>query len=185
MTLFEYLAIAFSLVFSFSAARLVAGLPHALASGKRYFVHWLQVSNLLITMVAIFWSFWSFRNVEWDLARFFFALASPGLLYFLACTLVPESPETVESWRPYFYSVRRRFFLGIGVWILVVALNSTISVGVPLAHPARAMQLSLLAISAIGATSESPALHSGLAVGCSVLLIAMLILNFVPGALAG
>ena len=39
MTLFEYLAIAFSLVFSFIAARLVAGLPHALDSSRRYFVY--------------------------------------------------------------------------------------------------------------------------------------------------
>jgi hypothetical protein len=185
MTIFEYLAIAFSLAFSFSAARLVEGLPHALAADRRYFVHWLHILNLLITLVAIFWTFWSFRNVEWNLLRFFLALMSPGLLYYLACTLVPESPASIESWRPYYYSVRRSYFLGIGAWALVVALNNTITLHVPFDHPVRAMQLSLLAVSMVGATSESPVLHAGLAIGCSVILIAMLMLTFVPGALAG
>ena len=36
MTLFEYLAIAFSLVFSFAAVRLVGGLPAALARGRGF-----------------------------------------------------------------------------------------------------------------------------------------------------
>jgi len=35
VTLFEYLAIAFSLVFSFAAVRLVGGLPYALEPGRR------------------------------------------------------------------------------------------------------------------------------------------------------
>ena len=39
MTLFEYLAIAFSLVLSFAAMRLVAGLPYAVQADRRYWVH--------------------------------------------------------------------------------------------------------------------------------------------------
>ena len=66
MTLFEYLAIAFSLVLSFSAMRLVAGLPYATQRGQ-YWVHLVFVlSQLLVTVVA-FWNLWSFREATWTL----------------------------------------------------------------------------------------------------------------------
>ena len=62
MTLFEYLAIAFSLVFSFSAMRLVAGLPYAAQANRRYWVHLVFVSaHLLLTAVG-FWNLWNFRD---------------------------------------------------------------------------------------------------------------------------
>ena len=119
MSLFEYLAIAFSLVFSFSAMRLVSGLSHAFDSNRRYAVHLSHVLLLLFVTAAIFWTFWEFRDLEWNFLRFLFALAPTGLIYFLACTLVPDIPSSVSSWRSYFYQVRRRYFIGIGIWILV------------------------------------------------------------------
>lgn len=183
MTLFEYLAVAFSLVFSFTAARLVAGLPYALKPERRYFVHVLQVGNLLLTVVVTFWAFWSFRNVEWNLARFVSALAGPGLLYFLACTLIPEAPEGVASWRQHFYSVRRSFFTGVAAWTCIIAVNSTISLGIPIWHPVRATQFALLSIAAVGAVSESPKVHAILAISSLALLLAFVALSFLPDSL--
>jgi hypothetical protein len=184
VTLFEYLAIAFSLVFSFTAARLVSGLPNALDSSRSYFVHYLFTLGLLGTVVAIFWAFWTFRTVEWDFLRFVLALASPGLLYFLACTLVPNVPEGVVSWRDHFFAARRRFYLGLAAWISVVAINNTISLGVPLTHPARALQAALFTIAMVGAVSEEPRVHAGLAIGSILLLLTMGIVVLSPGALA-
>ena len=45
MTLFEYLAIAFSLVLSFSAMRLVAGLPYAAHPNRRYWAASAEYGN--------------------------------------------------------------------------------------------------------------------------------------------
>ncbi len=64
MTLFEYLAIAFSLVYSFSAMRFVAGLPYATQPGRRYWVHLTFVCLLLIGTAMAFWAFWGFRDAE-------------------------------------------------------------------------------------------------------------------------
>jgi hypothetical protein len=110
VTLFEYLAIAFSLVFSFAALRLVAGLPHAIAANRRYNVHVTHVFILLFATAAVFWAFWSARNVEWTFPRFLIQLAGPAALYFLACTLIPDEPVSVMSWRDYYFAVRRRYF---------------------------------------------------------------------------
>ena len=97
MTLFEYLAIAFSLVLSLSGMRLVAGLPHAIQAGRRYWVHLCFVCWQLVLTVMIFWLFWTFRSVNWNFVTFALVLASPSLIYFNACTLIPESPSSVES----------------------------------------------------------------------------------------
>ena len=98
MTLFEYLAIAFSLVYSLAALRLLGGLPSALAPGRRSFVH-LILTLVMLSLVAIsFWTFWSLRDVAWTYPGFMVALLVPGTLYYCAAVLVPENPEAVESW---------------------------------------------------------------------------------------
>ena len=83
MTLFEYLAIAFSLVYSFSAMRIVAGLPSATQHGRRYWVHLTFVCLALIATAGAFWGFWSFRGVDWTMPKFFMALAGPVFVPFI------------------------------------------------------------------------------------------------------
>ena len=185
MTLFEYLAIAFSLVFSFSAVRLVSGLPYALEGGRRYFVHSLHIANLLFATAAVFWAFWSFREVDWNYIRFLFALASPALLYFLACTLIPEAASTVSSWRDHFFRVRQRYFLGLAAWALVIAFNSTFTRGMPLDHPARILQVDVIGVSILGAASSRPSLHAVIAASGPVLLIFQGAIYFFPGGTGG
>ena len=155
MTPFEYLAIAFSLVLSLSGMRVVAGLPHAVQSGRRYWVHLCFVGWQLFVTVVIFWLFWSFRNVTWNFPIFVLVLASPSLIYFNACTLVPENPSSVESWRAYFYSVRRRYFTGVGCWALATVAISTIALKMPLLHPGRVFQVAVLLIGVAGMLSAS------------------------------
>jgi NADH:ubiquinone oxidoreductase subunit 6 (subunit J) len=182
MTLFEYLAIAFSLIFSFSGMRLVAGLPHAAERRRRYWVHLSFLCFQLLATVLIFWLFWSFRNVEWNFPTFLLVLASPGLIYFNACALVPEDPSAVESWHDYYYSNRRRYFIGLCCWILVVATISTVVLKLPLVHPARALQAISLSIAVVGATSANERVHSGLVIlSLAVALLIAFTTAFRPG----
>ncbi len=163
MTLFEYLAIAFSLVYSFSAMRIVAGLPSATQHGRRYWVHLAFVCLALVATAVAFWGFWSFRDADWTLPKFLLALAGPGLLFFLACTLIPESPSTVVSWRDYYYSVRSRFFLGLIVWALAIESLVTVVLDVPWLNPIRVSHAATVLIGILGASSASHRVHSGLA----------------------
>jgi len=185
VTLFEYLAIAYSLVFSFSAMRLVGGLPHALDPDRRY---WLHVCWVLIQLVGItgqFWVFWSYRDVEWTYPRFFLTLANPSLLYFNACTLVPEAPASVESWRTYYYSVRRKFFLAVMLYSLIIAADASVALQIPIDDPTRASQVILFVAGAVGASSGSPRVHAGLgALFAGFVFIAMFIVFAGPGPLA-
>ena len=163
MTLFEYLAIAFSLVLSLSGMRVVAGLPHAVRPDRRYWVHLCFVTWQLVFTVVIFWLFWSFRSVTWNFPTFVLVLASPSLIYFNACTLVPENPSSVESWREYFYSVRTRYFVGVGCWALATVAISTVVLRMPLLHSGRVPQAVMILIGVTGALSSNRRVHAGIA----------------------
>jgi hypothetical protein len=164
LTLFEYLAIAFSLVLSFAAMRLVGGLPYAVDPDRRYWVHVTLVVVQLVSTVTTFWVFWSFRDVEWNLARFLLALSSPVLIYFNACVLVPEVPGSIENWRDYYFATCKRYFAGVCVWAIAVTATTTIILGIPLIHPIRGQQSVMLAVGILGLSTRNPRVHAGIAV---------------------
>ncbi len=184
MTLFEYLAIAFSLVFSFTALRIVGGLTHALSAKSRYWVHTTQTVATLLMVTGVFWAFWSYREVQWTYPKFLLALSSPGALYFLATTLIPNDPSIVRSWRDYYFSIRIRLFSAYGSWAVVTAMLSTFVLEMPIAHPARLGQIATLAIAIVGVTSKHPRVHAALATSMLAAVVMLgLSVFFAPGSL--
>jgi hypothetical protein len=163
VSLFEYLAIVFSLVFSFSAVRLVGGLPYALAPARRSWVHVAFVLHELMRVAAGFWVFWSYREIDWTFPTYLLALVAPGIVYYLAATLVPEDPSHVLSWEHHYHEVRRRYFFGILAWVSVVAVSTTVLVGLPLLHPFRLTQVAFALFALTGAISRSVRVHQVLA----------------------
>lgn len=186
MTLFEYLAIAFSLVFSFAAVRLVGGLPPALAPERRYWVHVAFVLHELLRVAAGFWAYWSFRGVQWTFPKYLLAFVGPGVVYFLAATLVPADPAGVASWRAHYFAVRVRYFSAMACWASIVAATTTVFVQMPWSHPFRLVQLAFLAVGATGALFASPRLHAALAVlSLALPAVAAATVLLRPGSLAG
>ena len=163
MTHFEYLAIAFSLVISFSAMRMLAGLPHVLAPANVYWIHGcFVISHLLVTAVS-FWNMWNFRVADWSLPRFLLVLAIPGSLYYCACALVPERPDEVESWRDHYFELRRRYFGGVFFLICSISITLYAVVGVPILTIERVPQVVAGTIAAAGFASANERLHATLA----------------------
>lgn len=78
-------------------------------------------------------------------------LANPTLIYFNARTLIPENAGGIESWHDYYYDVRRRYFLGLAAWALVVGADATIELHMPWSHPARFAQAVCLTMGIAGA----------------------------------
>jgi hypothetical protein len=185
MTLFEYLAIAFSLVFSFSGLRLIAGLPYAVQPSRRYWIHFCFVCLQLLATVMVFWNFWVFRDVTWTFPTFLLVLASTGLIYFNACALIPEDPSAVECWRAYYYSVCRRYFIGVVSWSVTVAITQTLVLQMPWVEPARGAQAGVFVLGLAGAISASERLHAAIAfLALLLFLILMLTIGFRPGGFA-
>ena len=185
MTLFEYLAIAFSLILSFAATRLIAGLSYATQPGRRYWVHLVFVLGHLALTIVVFWNLWNFRDVMWTLPKFVLALAYPGLVYFTACALIPEQASAVDSWRSYYYFARRNFFMGMAALALVVVFGSTVILELPWSHPVRITQSLAMGIGLLGASSSSPRVHACLALLVLFLTVAVLPVFFLqPGSVS-
>ena len=122
-------------------------------------------------VVIVFWVFWSYREVHWTFPKFFLALSVPGALYFVATTLIPDDPAAVTSWREYYFSVRLRLFIALGLWALLTAILTTLLVAMPIDHPARIAQITMLTMAVIGIASRNPRIHAVLAL---TMLVAVL-----------
>ena len=173
MVVFEYIAIAFSLVYSFTVMRLVSGLPYATRPGRIYWVHLVFLLTFLLWVVNAFWAFWSYHEVEWTYLRYIIALSSPAAMYYMAVVLVPSEPAEVTSWRDYYFSVRRRAFIGFGVLALVAEMTTTVLLGLPLIHPLRLAGLGNLVAAIVGFSFEDARVHGGLAVLAFLAVIAV------------
>ncbi len=184
MTLFEYITVAVSIVLSFAMIRLLDGLRPALSREGRYWVHVAWVGIKLLNLLLFWWGFWNLRDVAWSLGWFVWILLLPGMLYLQATALVTRNPHQVNDWRRHFYGIRRWFFTVNGLNIVHTFITGTFLLGIPLAHPARVVQVTILACSVLGVISEDPRLHSVIAV---VILLCLLLgfgsLLFQPGSM--
>lgn len=184
MTLFEYLAIAYGLLLSLACVRLLNGLSHVLYSAHKYWTHAIWSCLLLFFGLLLFWQHWSTLNVEWTFLTFMMNLAGPGMIYFLACTLIPDEARGVDSWRDYYFSVRRQFFGGLCIWSVIMVVNTTLILGVPLLHRSRIIPIGLMLLGLLGLSTDSPRVHAGILVGVLVVAITAAVILLQPGALA-
>ena len=172
MTLFEYLAIAFGLLYSVAALRVLGGLPAAMADSRRHPLHLTLTFVMSMLIPTSFWTFWSAQGVEWTFRGFLIALLVPGLLYYCAAVLVPENPEAVSSWREHYFETHRRWYGGFGLWGVAAALSATVNLGMSLNHPARVVHATAFAVGVAGFSSSNPRLHTGLVIVMALLVLA-------------
>lgn len=164
MTQFEYLAIAFSLLYSLAALRIIGGWSKAMRSPTRS-LRLLGITFVHLYLVAVsFWVFWSLSEVDWTFIGFLVALLIPGVLYFCATVLIPEEPDEVEDWDGYYRTVRRSYYLGIAVWGVSAAASATVNLDMGWVHPARLVHLTALSVGLLGGFSRSERVHTGLVV---------------------
>ena len=159
MTLFEYLAVAFSIVLSLAAVRLLSGLSVAFAPERRYWPHAMWIVFSLLASALVWWNFWSFRGVSWNFFAFLLVLTVPAVIYLQAAALVPENPGLVRSWREHFFMARNRLFVALGSFFLLIAGISWLFLDLPLLHPARGVQASAFGLAPSGAVSTNKRLH--------------------------
>ncbi len=109
MTLFEYIAIATSLILSFSLARTLTNFAPIFASEHRYWVHSAWVLGLLLNHASLFWGIWLYQGAEaWTLVEFVLLLMGPIMMLIGASLLVPVG--VVPDYRIYFESIRGPFY---------------------------------------------------------------------------
>jgi hypothetical protein len=113
-------------------------------------------------------------------------LGSPGLIYFNACTLVPDNPSVIESWHAYYYAVRRRYFLSVFCWALIVTASATVVLEMPWTHLGSLLQAARFVAGVVGATFWSERVHAGIALSnmAFATLVVVFAMGLQPGSLA-
>ena len=118
MTLFEYLTAAVSIVLALAVVRLVEGLRPAFAPERRYWVHWGWVIGKIMSCLTFWWILWGVHGqVDWNFPYFAFVFIGPIIIYVQASILVPQN-SNVASWREYFLSVHRPFYVAQVLYLL-------------------------------------------------------------------
>ena len=178
VSLFEYLAAAYTLILSFAVARLIGGLPDSIVASRRYWVHLAFIAGAFSMIATTFWNFWSFRAADWTFARFLLVLMSPVVLQYMAATLIPASPDQVESWREFYYSIRQRYFVSVIAFGFLAGLDVILILDFPLLHPSMLGVVGGIATGVIGVYSDNPRVHAGLGLSALVLLPAAVFVLF-------
>jgi hypothetical protein len=134
MTLFEYLAVAFSIVLGFSLTHLLGSVRSIFDPDRRYSVHIVFFFFLIFLHPQLWWALWDLHDdAPWNLFTFFYTLGGPGLLYLMSTSAVPIDRTQRLSWE------------GAVYWVF----------GVSLFHPYRVVQLACVLVSITAAVLPS------------------------------
>lgn len=176
MTLFEYIAVANSIILSFAVVRLLDTLPPAFDPTRRDFVHFAFVVVAIWACAQYWWIGWALASVEsWTYAKFLLYLIPPAVLYSLARALGSPDPNSVESFFDHFQQVHRRFFGLLATYMLVIILVGWLLGGLPLLHPSRILDPVLVIAASSGALISNPRYHTVLA---AFFLLAVVLLTW-------
>lgn len=164
MTIFEYIAVANSLILTLSVVRLIDALPSTFASNRRYWTHAAFVVSAILSCAHYWWASWRFARISsWSQIDFLLFLTPPAILYAVARTLSSPDPNAIASFRDHFFNVRRRFYVLSAAYQFTLGLSGWLTLGIPLAHPFRLSQLGLLLLTLSGLFAANPRYHGFLA----------------------
>ena len=167
MTQFEYIAIAPTLILSFSLARVLSNLSPIFTSKNRYWIHSTWVVVLIANHVGMFFIYWVFHlNDDWSFAEFILFLTHPVGLLIVSSLLIPSSE--VADYRTHFESIRFSFYV---VWIVAMAADPILGFVVldfPVTHPANLISVFVVLAFSFGVIFRRSSVDAGLAIVIAV-----------------
>lgn len=163
-TAFDHVAVAYSMVMSLSAVRLLDGLRPALAPRAG---SWVAATWMLHKLLGVAFSWWAFywlrADVTWTVATFLWVLLAPGILCLQATALVTTHPGSIADWRAHFGDIRRWFFSLEVAFVTHSVISATMLRHVPATDPLRLIQAIALGSALVGVTSARRQWHGVLA----------------------
>ncbi len=172
MTLFEYIAIATSLILSFSLARTLTNFAPIFASDNRYWVHSAWAVGLLVNHAILFWDIWLYQGVEaWTLVEFVLLLMGPISLLIAASLVVPVG--AVPDYRIYFESIRGPFYSVLIVLHVQPIPLAYLLFDISIIHPLLLSNLIFAAAAVVGLVGRKRAID--------MVLVCFMILGVISG----
>jgi hypothetical protein len=183
MSMFEYLMVMVSIIMGLGMTQTLRGLSKIVRGDKPYLAVSLWASFFIYLYIQNWWAFWDLNTVgAWNQAYFILVISIPCAMFAATELLLPMGATADTDWRAHFFSVRRWFFLVMIVFTTVATMESWLLLGVPLTHPYRVMQGTILALLVVGLLSKHPRIQPWIAGGAfGVLLFGQALFRFVPG----
>jgi len=181
MTVFEYLSVLISIVLALGIAHLLGGLSAIARAWRRvqpYWVYALWAVWVLAIHIQIWWTYWDQSVVaEWTLPRFGAMLVLPGLAYFMARTIIPESSgDGTVDLREHFTSIRVPFFVSVALLWIYAMVWRTAAFGEPLLVPRRGLQAALAILAVVRALTENKRWQGGVVTASIIAWLALVAL---------
>jgi len=185
MGLFEFIVGMISVILALAVAQLFIGIGELLqnrARVKTYLPHSIWAANLFLLMFLHWWSLWSFRELEWNFAMFFFSLLGPSLI-FLATTVISPRHRSTDSvdLEVHFNDIRKLFFSIMIATILFFSLDGPLFGTEPAMNGIRMSQLAILTMFIWGYFSENRSAQIAIALAVAGGTTAVVVIRFFPG----
>lgn len=159
MSIFEFISVMVSIVLGLSLAQMLAGVSQFARNSRRidaYLPHTLWLLNLLLLHFLTWWSFWDYREVEWNYARFLVIMLEPLTIFLTTSIAIPRRFDAdVIDLQDYFHVVRKWFFTSFLVMEFLFILDGPLVFGnEPIWFVYRIPQLVVVAAFALGLTNR-------------------------------
>lgn len=185
MSLFEFVAGMISIILALAIAQLFVGVAELMQRRARvrfFLPHGIWVVNLFMITFVHWWSLWTFRDLPWNFAMFFYSLVGPSLMFFAATIISPRDRSTGSiDLMDHFLNIRQ-FFLSVFIIMLMLFTFDGPLFGTEEPFNAlRATQIFLFAMAAWGLVSENPRIHLAISLAVLVGVSAVAVIRFLPG----
>lgn len=187
MSLFEFIVGMISIILALAIAQLFVGVSELMQRRARVLFFWphgIWVVNLFLITFIHWWSLWTFRDLPWNFAMFFYSLLGPSLLFFAATMVSPRdwSSESIDV-RAHFLNIRQVFLSVFMIMLVLFTLDGPLFGTEELFNALRAAQIFLLIMAAWGLTTESPRVQLAIAIAALAGVSAVAFIRFLPGRL--
>lgn len=183
MTHFEYIMVMVSIIQGLGITLALRGISRLIRSPRREPAVVLWGIFLIFLYLQNWWAFWDGAAVvEWDFLKFMFIAIFVCVIYAMTELMLPMAASPETDWRTHFLSVRKWFF---GMTIVLVFLGVAMGVyliGLPLMHPYRIMQLTILLLAIAGWITPNLVAHRWIA-GAFILVMftGQVLFRLLPG----
>ena len=185
MSLFEFIVGMISIILALAIAQLFVGVAELMQRRARvrfFLPHGIWIVILFLITFLHWWSLWTFRDLSWNFAMFFYSLLGPSLMFFAATMISPRDRSTeIIDLMDHFLNIRQ-FFLSVFIIMLMLFTFDGPLFGTeePL-NALRATQFFVFAMAAWGLATENSRAHLAISLAVLTGISGIAVIRFLPG----
>jgi len=187
MSLFEFVLVMTSLVLGIGVAHLLQAVATVIRHRASLEVDWIPLvwaASIFVLVPSFWWALWDFREVDWTFAGFLYLTVCPAVLYVAMTLVLPQDiAERREPLGTAFEEIRVPFMFLMGLFVALVTWDGWFLAGEAFWNSLRWLQVGVLALILIAASTPSRRVQKA----TSVLFLLLLffggfVLRYAPGA---